>query len=420
MVVVDRGVGRSSIAPKVSDERISMKFLVIGAGMQARAVAYDLVRQNDVEEVRIADIEPNRLQNLKRALRSKKVKTVVADAGDWGRMTALMKPCDVAVSCVPYFFNLGLARAAVTTRTHFCDLGGNNDVVHAELALGAVAEKAGITLVPDCGLAPGMVSILAADGFSRLARTDSIRIRVGGLPRRPKPPLNYSLVFSANGLINEYVEPCLVLRAGNLAWREPLADVEELTFPRPFGRLEAFNTSGGSSTLPHTYRGRVRTLDYKTIRYPGHCAKVRLLFDLGLTDLKPIEVDGKRVVPRHLLIQRLEVVLPWEKDDVVLMRVEVEGKGKTDRETERTRDREIEGSSSRRTVRYEMVDNADRKSGLTAMMRTTGFSAAIVALMLGRGQVECAGAFTGENCVPSAAYIRELRRRGLRLRVTAT
>jgi lysine 6-dehydrogenase len=202
----------------------------------------------------------------------------------------------------------------------------------------------------------------------------------------------------------------LVLRDGKLAWREPLADVEELAFPGPFGKLEAFNTSGGSSTLPRTYRGRVKSLDYKTIRYPGHCTKVRLLFDLGLTDTKPMQVDGKRVVPRHLLIQRLEAVLPWEKDDVVLLRVEVKGK-------ERSRDRGIRRPSGGRTIRYELVDYADRRSGLTAMERTTGFSAAIVALMLGRGQVGCAGAFTGENCVPSAAYIRELRRRGLRLRV---
>jgi lysine 6-dehydrogenase len=377
--------------------------------MQARAVAYDLVRQNDVDEVRVADIELERLRILQRALRSPKVKTFKADAGDVRRMTELMRPCDVAVSCVPYFYNLGLARAAVASRTHFCDLGGNNDVVHAELALSTQAKKAGVTVVPDCGLAPGMVSILAADGFSRLEQTDSIRIRVGGLPRKPKPPLNYALVFSANGLINEYVEPCLVLRERGLAWREPLADVEELTFPKPFGKLEAFNTSGGSSTLPYTYRGRVKSLDYKTIRYPGHCAKVRLLFDLGLTSMKPVKVDGVSVVPRHLLIQRLEKVLPWEKDDVVLLRVEVEGKGQRDKGTE--------GSSGGRTITYELVDYADKKSGLTAMERTTGFSAAIVALMLGRGQVACAGAFTGENCVPPAAYITELRKRGLRLRV---
>jgi len=377
--------------------------------MQARAVAYDLLRQEDVDEVRICDVDADRLRALKRYLRSRKVRTFTADAGDLKRMAELMKPCDVAVSCVPYFFNLGLARAAVATRTHFCDLGGNNDAVNGELALSAQAKKAGVTVVPDCGLAPGMVSILAADGVARLERTDSIRIRVGGLPRKPRPPLNYALVFSANGLINEYVEPCLVLRNSKLAWREPLADVEELAFPRPFGTLEAFNTSGGSSTLPYTYRGKVRSLDYKTIRYPGHCTKFRLLFDLGLTDMKPVEVDGKRIIPRHLLIQQLEKVLPWEKDDVVLLRVEVQGKGREDEG--------IKGQSGGRTIRYELVDYADKRSGLTAMERTTGFSAAIVALMLGRGHVDCAGAFTGENCIPSAAYIGELRRRGLRLRV---
>jgi lysine 6-dehydrogenase len=135
--------------------------------------------------------------------------------------------------------------------------------------------------------------------------------------------------------------------------------------------------------------------------------------------MKAVKVDGARVIPRHLLIQRLEAVLPWEKDDVVLMRVEVEGKRKTGRVLNpESRVQNPETENGRRTIRYEMVDYADRRSGLTAMMRTTGFSAAIVALMLGRGQIECAGAFAGENCIPSAEYISELRRRGLRLRVT--
>ncbi len=378
-----------------------MKVLIIGAGMQARAVAYDLVRQKDVDEVRVCDAQPEQLQAFRRKLRRKKVRTFVADARNRGQMTELMRPCDVAVSCVPYFLNLGLARAAVAARTHFCDLGGNNDVVHAELALSARAKKAGVTVVPDCGLAPGMVSILAADGFSRLDRTDSIRIRVGGLPHRPQPPFKYALVFSANGLINEYAEPCLVLANGHPEWREPLEDMEWLQFPKPFGDVEAFNTSGGSSTLPESFRGRVKKLDYKTIRYMGHCVQMRLLRDLGLMSPEPQMVAGKRVVPRQLLIQRLEAVLPRETYDVVLLRVYVRGK------------RRGHGV----TIRYEMIDHAHRKSGLTAMMRTTGFSAAIVALMLGRGQVECAGAFTGENCIPPAEFIRELRRRGLHLRI---
>jgi lysine 6-dehydrogenase len=316
-------------------------------------------------------------------------------------MTKLLRGHGVCVSCVPYMFNLGLTKAAIRARSHFCDLGGNNDIVASQLALGPRARKAGVTVVPDCGLAPGLVSILARDGFDRLDRCDAIHIRVGGLPRKPKPPLDYAIVFSANGLINEYSEPCLVLRNGRPHTRPPLGDIETLRFPRPFGRLEAFNTSGGSSTLPETFRGKVKDLDYKTIRYPGHCERFRLLFDLGLCSNEPVELDGKKTVPRRLLIRQLEETLGFETDDVVLLRVDAVG----------TRKRK------RRRVRYQLVDYADRRTGLTAMMRCTGFPAAVVALMLGRGQATATGCLPGEKTLPPGRFIRELRQRGIGLTV---
>ena len=376
-----------------------MKLLILGSGLMARPVAYDLVRQHDVEQVLVADVDLKRLRQLGRWLGSPKLRTVRADVTDHRVIARLMKKCTVVVSCVPYNYNLGLTRLAITTRTHFCDLGGNNAVVRKQLALTGRARKARVTVIPDCGLAPGMAGILAADGFNRLDRTEAIHIRVGGLPRRPRPPLNYRLVFSTNGLINEYVEPCLVLRDGKPCWVEPLTDIEELTFPAPFGRLEAFNTSGGSSTLPYTYQGRVKTLDYKTIRYPGHCIQFRLLKELGLMDSRPVTVNSRQVVPRQLLIRLLEKVLGFEQDDVVLLRVEVQGykMGKA------------------RTIRYQLIDYADKKTGLTAMMRTTGFPAAIVTLMLGRGQTNGPGVLPGERAIPSERFINELRQRGFRL-----
>lgn len=377
-----------------------MKLLVVGAGMMARAVVHDFARQPDVETVRVADVDAGRLRSLSRFVRSRKVKPSRADAADRRAIGKLAEGCAALVSCVPYFFNLGLARAAIGAGAHFCDLGGNNDVVERQFTLDAAARKAGVAVIPDCGLAPGMVSILAADGFARLARTDEIHLRVGGLPRRPKPPLSYGLVFSANGLINEYSEPCLILRRGRPVLVEPLADVEALRFPAPFGRLEAFNTSGGSSRLPGLFAGRVQTLDYKTIRYPGHCAQMRLLFDLGLMSAAPVAAG---VSPRRVLIERLESRLGFETDDVVLLRVEVSG-----------RDRR----GARRRIRYQLVDCADRKSGLTAMMRTTGFAAAVVALLAARGEVTRRGVFTGEQGVPGAAFVAELRRRGLGLVVS--
>ncbi len=379
-----------------------MRVLVLGAGMMARAVAYDLARADDVGEIRVADIDRKRLRGLKQWLGSPKLATFRADVTDHRTIAQLMRPCDVAVSCVPYFLNLRLTKVAIATRTGFCDLGGNNDVVKKQLAMNARAKTAGITVVPDCGLAPGMVSILVADGFSRLDRTDEIHIRVGGLPGNPKPPLNYRLVFSAHGLLNEYSEKCLVLRNGRLRRVEPLADVEEIRFPRPFGRLEAFNTSGGSSTLPYTFRGKVKTLDYKTIRYPGHCDQFKLLFDLGLCGQKSLDVDGCQVVPRSLLVRLLEQKLGFGKDDVVLLRVELKG----------TR------NQKREAVRYQLVDYADKGTGLTAMMRMTGFPAAIVGLMLGRGQAKGKGVLPGERVLPTGIFIAELKKRGIKLRVT--
>jgi lysine 6-dehydrogenase len=367
-----------------------MRIAVIGAGMMARAVVHDLVRQPDVIEVRVADRDAGRLRTLKRWARSPKVRVYQADAADRDAMAALMQPCAAAVGCASYTLNLGLTRAAIATRTHFCDLGGNNTVVARQLALDRQAQRAGVTVVPDCGLAPGLVSVLAAACVERLGRADSVRIRVGGLPRKPRPPLGYGIVFSAEGLINEYVEPCTVLRNGRAVTVEPLADVEALRFPRPFGRLEAFNTSGGSSTLPGTMRGRVRNLDYKTIRYPGHCAQARLLFDLGLMSSRP---GPEGVAPRTVLARLLEEKLGFETDDVVLLRVEAE--------------------RGRRRARYELVDYADRRTGLTAMMRTTGFPAAVACLTLARGRANRTGVVPGELAFAPQQLIDELVGRGV-------
>jgi lysine 6-dehydrogenase len=379
-------------------ERQLVRLAVLGAGMMARAVTSDLVRQDDVEEVLAVDSEPEPLRKLKSAILSPKVRAVRLDVRERESLVRLLEPCTAAVSCVPYFLNLELARVAVASKCHFCDLGGSNDIVRAELTLSPKAKRAGVAVIPDCGLAPGLVSILAVDGIDRLDSTETVCIRVGGLPRRPKPPLNYRIVFSAHGLINEYTEPCVVLRRGRIATVPPLAGLERLRFPAPFTRLEAFTTSGGASTLPWTLKGKVRNLDCKTIRYPGHCEQVKLLFDLGLASKEPTKLGSSRVVPRQVLAKLLEKKLGFEHDDVILMRVDVLGRK----------------DGKHRRVRYQCTDCADKRTGLTAMMRMTGFPAAVVALMLGRGQVT-PGAATGETAIPAQPFITELGKRRINL-----
>ena len=296
-----------------------------------------------------------------------------------------------AISCVNYWYNEMLARAAIQAGTNFCDLGGNNSVVDAELALDAEAKSAGVNVIPDCGLAPGMVAVLVAHGVLRFEKVDEIHIRVGGLPQDPKPPLDYQLVFSVEGLINEYIERARIIRDGKIVEVDSMTEIESLDFPEPFGTMEAFQTSGGTSTLPETFLGKVRELDYKTIRYRGHCGKFKTMIDLGLCSSDAMTVDGASVKPRRVLGDLLVKHLPHDEPDVVLVRVEIVGDGKR--------------------LRYDIIDRYDPKTNLSAMMRTTAFPASIVALMMARGQIEKKGALPQERCVPPQLFMDELAKR---------
>ena len=384
-----------------------MKLVLLGAGLQAQAASFDLLQQEDVRELVVADAELGRAEALAKRWGDPRVRPVALDAGDEAAAEGVMRGARAALSAVPYRFNAGLARAAVRAGASFCDLGGNNDVVRAELALDAAARAAGVTVVPDCGLAPGMVSVLAADAVASLDRTDSLDLRVGGLPQRRGGLLDYSLVFSIEGLVNEYVEDALVLEDGEPKVVPSLADFEALELPEPWGLLEAFNTSGGTSTLPETYRGRVRRLTYKTIRYPGHGRVFRALKDLGLLSSAPVEVPGAdggtaRVAPRAVFARVAAPALDRGEPDVVLVRVTARGH-RGGRDVTRV---------------YDLVDVGDPARGLTAMMRATAFPATVVLLMLARGEVAAKGALPQERCIDPPAFLAALRARGLDVRVT--
>jgi lysine 6-dehydrogenase len=377
-----------------------MRFLVLGAGSMGRAVAFDLCRRAGVGRVLLADSDPGRAREAKAFTRSDRAAAVRMDVTDHDRVVEAMRGIDAAVSCVPYRFNLGLAKAAVEAGCSLVDLGGNNDVVRRELALDKAARRAGVTIIPDCGLAPGLVSVLSADALGRFDRVDELHLRVGGLPLHPRPPLDYMMVFSAAGLINEYVEPAVVIRGGKVRTVASLDDLEVVVFPEPFGSLEAFNTSGGTSTLPRTLLDKVKELDYKTIRYRGHCERVRLLRDLGLFDASPVAVDGGgAVAPRAVMEALLSKRLSFGEDDVVLVRVQALGsKG-----------------GRKRTLTYTIIDRGDRAAGLTAMMRMTAFPASIVAQMIASGEIAQKGALPQELVVPTKSFLRQLKARGVRV-----
>jgi lysine 6-dehydrogenase len=377
-----------------------MKILVLGAGRMGLGAAYDLAHNSpDVSSVTVADVDGERARAVVETVASAKLTAARVDVEDSARVVALMRGHDAAISCVTYFHNLALARAAIEARTNFCDLGGNNAVVDAELALDAEARAAGVNVIPDCGLAPGMVAVLAAHGAERFDQLEAVHIRVGGLPLNPKPPLDYQIVFSVEGLINEYVERARVVRGGRIVEVESMTELEELEFPAPFGRMEAFQTSGGTSTLPDTFLGRIQELDYKTIRYPGHCAQFKLLIDLGLASSDEIDLNGTRVAPRRLLGELLVRHLPADEPDAVLVRLEFGGRA---------------GGRARR-LRYDIIDRFDGRTRLSAMQRTTAFPASIVAQTMARGATTKKGALPQERCIPPAPFVAALAARDIRI-----
>ncbi|SRR5581483_2644687 len=367
-----------------------MNILVLGAGRMGLGAVYDLAQQSDVEKITVADMSLHAAERVASRV-GRKVDAAQIDCDDQAAVVKLMRGHASTISCVNYWLNERLAKAAIEAGSHFCDLGGNNTVVDKELALDAEAKAAGLNIIPDCGLAPGMVAVLVAHAIERVENAQEVHIRVGGLPQNPEPPLDYQLVFSVEGLINEYIEPARVIRDGRVVEVESMTEIELLEFPEPFGRMEAFQTSGGTSTLVETYLGKVRELDYKTIRYPGHCSKFKTMIDLGLCSSNPIDVDGAKVKPRRVLGELLIKNLPHDGPDAVLVRVEVAGGGKK--------------------LRYDIIDHLDPQTGLSAMMRTTAFPASIVALMMARGQTTSKGALPQERCIPPQLFMDELSKR---------
>jgi lysine 6-dehydrogenase len=373
-----------------------MKFLVIGAGMMGSALAYDLAHSDGVEKVLLADIDPERLKNAVSAI-GKNVEPIKLDINHNDSLISRMAGIDVVCGATSYTHNLQLTKAAIEAGVHFCDLGGNMDVVNKQLALNEKAKGADVCIIPNCGLAPGLAGILGAGGARKFDTVTEIHLRVGGLPKHPRPPLNYQIVFSIEGLINEYIEPAEVISNGQLKEVSSMDDLEEIEFPQPLGKLEAFNTSGGISTLAHMFKGKVRDLDYKTIRYRGHCEKIKTLLDLGFASSEPIMVGNSLSTSREMFQELLRRKLPSAGPDVVVLRVTVVGLQK----------------NREKTLTYEMIDYFDEKTKISAMMRTTSFPTSIIAQMIGCGKIKSRGVLTPEACVSVDPLIEELKKRNI-------
>jgi lysine 6-dehydrogenase len=378
-----------------------LRIAILGAGLMGRAAAWDLARQEKISDLLLADADAGTLASARSFLEERgispgRVTTLEVDLSSADGAARAMDGSRAVLSAAPYHMNADLATRAVEVGSSFCDLGGNPTVVDRELELHDAAQTAGITIIPDCGLAPGTSNVLVAALLEKLPDATEVKLFVGGLPSNPKPPLSYKLVFSPTGLINEYVEPCRVLRDGSICEVPPLTEAEFVDFPEPFGTLEARQTSGGTSTLPRTYQGRLRSLEYKTLRYPGHYTIMEGMLALGLLSREPVEVNGFPVSPRQLIEDRLAETLTDDDTDVVLLRA-----------TARSDDGAVVG--------FRMIDRHDQATGLSAMQRTTSLPAAITTLMLADGTISTAGALPPEKAVRPGLFLQALAERGIRI-----
>jgi len=376
-------------------------YAVLGAGRQGTAAAYDMARWGDARRVFLADydleIARRAAERVNKLIGQTIAQPVQVDVTDLKAVERALAGVDAFLSAVPYYYNLDITQVAVRARAHMCDLGGHTGIARQQHGFDAQARDAGISIVPNCGQVPGMGTTLMVYAIELLDEAVDVYMWDGGLPQNPKPPFNYLLTFHIAGLTNEYAEPAVFLRDWKVTEVQPMTELETVEFPEPIGSLEAFVTGGGTDTMPWTFEGRLRTLQNKTLRYPGHFVQLRAFYDLGLWNLTPIRVGDVEVVPRdvfHALFEP-QVTIPGAKDTFI---VRVKAVGKKD------------GRDAKAVV--EVIDYFDEETGFTAMERGTGWSAAIVAEMMTRGQTP-RGAGGVETQVPARPFVEELNRRGI-------
>ena len=382
-----------------------MKVAVLGAGLMGKEAARDLVLSPNVEKVLLCDLDVGQANMFKEKLQNSKIEVLRLDANDDKNILQVMSQADVVINALLYTFNEKVARLAVEAGVHCLDLGGHiggaTDVV---LSLNVKAKEKAVTLIPDLGVAPGMINILAGYGASKMDEVSEIKLYVGGIPVKPEGIFGYNIVFSLEGVFDHYTDPSHVIRDGNLQEVPSLSEIEPIFFDE-YGELEAFHTAGGTSTLPKSFPN-IQTLEYKTIRYKGHAEKFKLLVDLGLTNKNTVvNVNGNVVKARDVLKEVLTPqLLLGDKEDAVLLRVIVSGIK--------------DGENISYT--YEMSIKKDRLSGTTAMARATANTISVVAQMIGNNVITKRGVYPPELIVPGELYIREMAARNVDIVETAT
>ncbi len=353
-----------------------METLVLGYGHIGSVLATDLAESMPSTEVVIAGRRLNKAEEAASGIHKENVTAIRLDAHNHPELVDTMRKFDLVIGTLPGHVGYESIKAAIEAKVDMVDV---SYMPENPLTLNREAVKAGVTIVPDCGVAPGLSNLLVGHVISKLDQVEDIYIMVGGLPEKPVPPLDYIITWSTADLIDEYTRKAKIVKSGKVVEVEALTGLEEVEFP-DVGRLEGFYTDG-LRTLLHTIKG-VKNMWEKTLRYPRHVEKIKLLKRLGFFDEHPINVENARLPPRKVTIKLLEKKLRKpEIRDILVMKVKVSGIGE----------------GSKRCYVYHLLDRYDQKRGVTAMARTTAYPASIVAQLMVRKAVEEEGVVPLEN-----------------------
>jgi lysine 6-dehydrogenase len=387
-----------------------MKILVLGVGKQGSVLVRDLIESHDMSEVVAGDIDIKKVKQCIDRLASEKVRAEQIDVKDHAKLVKLMKGgFDVVANALPWTYSLDAAKAAIEAGVNYVDLGPSPDVFQ----LHEDAKATGVTVIPSCGLDPGIDSVLEGYGARKLGKVEKIHMWCGGIPQKNTPaynnPLRYKISWWWEGVISTYLGTAKILRDGKIVEVEKLAGPETIRFPEPIGECEAFYAGAPLLLIKHLGLKDVKEAWSKTVRWPGHCEIWRKLIALGLTrtDLH-LKIRGCEITPLEFLIQLGEKTLQYEEGegDLAVQRIHLTG----------------EKNGEKTTYSYEFMDFYDKEKGITAMARTTSYPCSIVTQMIARGDIKEKGVINagkiGWHPQLAKSFLSELKKRNIHIHET--
>ena len=381
-------------------------YCIIGTGRQGTAAAYDLLKFAEIEKLLLLDNNQNSInqciKKIEPVLNDVKIQQSIIDFNETEQLKTLLDSFDIFLSSVPYKYNLMLTEIAIETSCSMVDLGGHTGNVVKQLDFDEEAKKKGITIVPDCGMGPGMNISMGLLAIEQFDEAHEVRIWDGGLPQNPIKPWNYSLFFNIAGLTNEYDSHAFFIREGKIEEVNCFEDYEVIDFGSDIGKLEASVTSGGLSTMPWTFQNKLKVLENKTLRYIGHWEWMKAYRELGLFSEDEITFKNHKIIPRDFYHHLLEPHLDTKDyNDICIMRVEAKGI--------------LDGKKSK--VVIDAVETYDDTTNLMAMEKWTGWHASIVMQHIMTGNLN-SGAYPIEKALSGKEFHKQALKRNYKINIT--